>query len=125
MDVAADVLRQDRPVIAAGTFYLTGMPGHLPQAPDHDIIHIIVVIAPLGRIVDKVKPHRLLTLPVGLDGFHELIHGVFLLIIDQLLNGGQAVHVLHPGKGRNPAIAAFTFRVDHIGSLVYGPFGNG
>ena len=59
----------------------------------HQLIHIVVVVAVLGGLVDQqlADPLPLLAGEVGLEGLPQLGGGEDLLLKHQLLNGGQGV----------------------------------
>ena len=114
VDVAGDVFREQRPVVSARAFHHLGVLGHFAQAPEHDVVHIVVVVPPLGRFVDEVDTHLLVTLPVVFQGGHELVHGVLLVIEHKLFHGGQGVGVLHPGETGDPGISARDGGIVHV-----------
>ena len=81
----------------------------------HHVVHLFIGVAVLGLGLELLL-HGLVAHPVGVQRLHELLHGVFFLIKDQLFDGVQGVagvHAAHSAQHR--AI----FKIEPAGKHVF------
>ena len=108
-----------------GCAVVEGVGIQLPEAEFDDIlgnqIHIRIVVAPLGRVPQKISHHFLalapVILPAGLDHFFQ---GVKLVIVDHFTNGCKRVDTLHRRTYQSAPMLDRIALIDHVRGILDG-----
>ena len=75
------------------------------------------------RLGSKVGTHLIVTFPVSIQGFHQLCHGVFLFIKDELLDRVKTISGIDCADcAQHGTILKLEAAVEHIFSDLYAVF---